>query len=351
MDGLRPLAVGELLDAAIKIYRGRWKTLMMAVAIPMVPVAVVTALLNSSAQVDPSIDPTTGMARTNGGELGLAFAASILAMLLSLAASALASAACFRSVSGAYLGDDVDWRESLRFAWGRIGSVLGLTTLRTLALLVGLIACCFGVLWPLTVFAVAMPAMLVEGLSAGKAMSRSQDLVKGSGWRVLGIVLLGTLLASVFQSIFVAPLAVMTFAETSEVVALPLRMVLTAVATVLVTPFTVALHMALYVDLRVRKEGFDLVLWAQRLGAAPAASFPAQPGAPATAAAGYPPVGYPPVAYPPAGYPPAAPSPYPPAAPPPYPPAGPSPFAPPVPPPPPPAPPHLDPPPGAGPEA
>ena len=38
MNQLRPLGVGELLDAAVQIYKGRAKTLLAAVAIPVIPV-------------------------------------------------------------------------------------------------------------------------------------------------------------------------------------------------------------------------------------------------------------------------------------------------------------------------
>ena len=306
MDGLRPLGVGELLDASFKIYRSRWKTLLIVCGITLVPVAVLTALIQSSAQVDTSIDPTTGMVRSDGGDLAMFFVASLLAMVLSLVANALAQAASFRSVSGAYLGDDVDWKASLRFAWSRIGSVLGLTLLRGLALMAGLLVCGFGVLWPLAIYAVAMPALLVEGIGATRSMGRSQALVKGSGWRVLGIVLLGMLIASMFQGLLSAPMTMLLISNPTGAGTLVVRILTTAVASVLVTPFTVALHMALYVDLRVRKEGFDLVLWAQRLGADVSGGLPAQPGArPMPVAYGYP--GYPPApGYGPApGYPPA----------------------------------------------
>ena len=306
MQGLRPLGVGELLDAAIKIYTSRWKTLIAACAITLVPVAVLTALLQSSAQIDTSIDPTTGMVRTNGGDFAMYLLATLLALVVSLAGSGLAHAACFRSVSGAYVGDDVDWKESLRFAWSRIGPVLGLTLLRALAMMLGLLLCGLGILWPIAVYAVAMPVLLVEGTTATGSMSRSQQLVKGSGWRVLGIVLLGMIVASLFQGLLSAPMTILILRNPTGVTTLVVRILTTSVASVLVTPFTVALTMALYVDLRVRKEGFDLVLWAQRLGADVSGGLPTQPGAgPQPPGYGYPPPGY----GPPPGYPPPPPPP------------------------------------------
>ena len=266
MHGLRPLGVGELLDAAFKIYRGRFKTLILAVAVPVIPVIVLSTILTISAQPRPSTDPTTGLATLDGGDVGLTLAATLIGAFALIIATSVATAACFRSISGAYVGDDPTWQESLKFGFSRIWSVLGLTFLSGLASLAGLLLCCIGVIVPMAWFAVAMPALLLEGIGAGDAMGRSKRLVDGMFWRVLGIVLLGTILASVFQSMLSAPLVAILFADVDQWVEQLVNGVVQIFTTTLVTPFTAALTTALYVDLRVRKEGFDLMLWAQRLG-------------------------------------------------------------------------------------
>ena len=279
MYDLRPLAVGELLDASIKIYRGRARTLLAAVAVPVLPVVLFSTLVSASAGQPPSVDPVTGELSSDGGDLLVYILGSLVGSLAIIVASTIATAACFRSISGAYVGDDPDWKESIRYGFSRFWSVLGVTILTTLATLVGLVVCLVGALWPMAVFAVAMPVLLLEGTSAGRAMGRSRDLVRGYGWRTLGVVLLGTILASVFQGMVAAPMILVTFAGGGVVVVAILNGVTSAISIVLVTPFTAALTMALYVDLRVRKEGFDLYLWAQRLGTDTSGAFPAQPGA------------------------------------------------------------------------
>lgn len=291
MEGLRPLGVGELLDAAIRIYKSRAKTLLIAVALPVVPVLVFSALVNLSAQPDLTVDPATGSPDFDGGDLALYLTGALVGLAATVVATSLATAACFRSISGAYVGDDPDWRESLRFAWKRLGSVLGLTFLTLLATVAGLLACVVGAVVPMAFLSLAMPVLLVEGLGAGPSMSRSWRLVRGTFWRVLGIVLLSALLAAAFQAAVSTPLAVLFFVDVGPALQQILTSLVTAVATVLVTPFSAALTMALYVDLRVRKEGFDLVLWAQRLGNAPTGGFPLQPGTqPQPAWAGGPPL-------------------------------------------------------------
>ncbi|HEX2574947.1 MAG TPA: hypothetical protein VHK88_01275 [Aquihabitans sp.] len=288
MEGLRPLGVGELLDAAIRIYRSRARTLLAAVALPVAPVLVLTSLVSFSTQPDVSVDPTTATPAFDGGDLALTMAGLLVSTLATIIATSIATAACFRSISGAYVGDDPDWRESLRFGLRRVWSVLGLTLLTGLLTVLGLLGCIVGVAVPLTLFAVAMPALLVEGLGVTKAMGRSKDLASGRFWRVLGIVLLSTILTGAFQAALSAPLAAVFFLDVGPVLQQIITAITTMISTILVTPFSAALTMALYVDLRVRREGFDLVLLAQRLGNAPTSGFPAQPGAPAYPA-GWPP--------------------------------------------------------------
>lgn len=327
MEGLRPLGVGELIDAAIRIYRSRAKTLLLAVAVPVVPVLVLTTLVSFSSQPDLTVDPATGQTNFDGGDLALFFAGAIVTLIATTIATSIATAACFRSISGAYVGDDPDWRQSLRFAMSRFGSVLGLTLLIGLLTVLGLVACLVGVLVPMTFLSVAVPALLVEGLGVGDAMRRSWRLVRGTAWRVLGIVLLSALLGLVFQAALSAPIALIFLVDVSPLVEQIVNGVVTTISTVLVVPFSAALTMALYVDLRVRKEGFDLVLWSQRLGNAPTSNFPDQPGAkapgsvaggwaPGTATGGWAPSPPPPPPPPPPGSPSSTPGDGPPSDPP-----------------------------------
>jgi hypothetical protein len=320
--------VGELIDAALKIYRSRFRTLLAAVAVPLLPVVVLSALLGTSS-TEFSVDPVTGEPTGDGGDLLVTFLATVLSGFLAVIGTSIATAACFRSISGAYVGDDPDWRESLRFGFQRLWSVMGLTILTTVLTLLGALLCLVGALWPLAVFAVAMPVLLVENTSATGALGRSRGLVRGSGWRVLGIVLLGLLIGTVFQAMVSAPLVAVMVADVPVAVEVVVNGVVQLVATVLVTPFTAALTMALYVDLRVRKEGFDLYLWAQRLGLSATGDFPTQPGAPElpagwTAPGAVPGAFPPPPGAPPPGAPgvvPPPPPPPPPAPPPPPPPS------------------------------
>ena len=163
MEGLRPLGVGELLDASIRIYKGRAKTLLAAVAIPVIPVVIFTTLITWSSQPGQQTDPSTGLATEDGGDLGLMFAGLIVSLLVTVVASSVATAACYRSISGAYVGDDPDWRESLRFGLSRIWPVLALSFVTSLLTGFGLIFCLVGALVPYTFFSVACRCCWLRG--------------------------------------------------------------------------------------------------------------------------------------------------------------------------------------------
>lgn len=280
MNVLRPLTVGELLDAAVRTYRERFRTLVAAVAVPVVPVVVFQTLVSWSVAPDGSADPfeAPNAAQTvDAGEVALQLAGSLVAAVAVVLATALATAACFRALSAAYAGQEVTWRESLRFARTRVWSVIGLNLITSLLIVLGALACLVPGAIAMTLWAVATPAMLMEGIGVFDAMRRSAALARLRFWPVLGAVLLSTLVATVFQGVVSAPLIGLVFADVDGIVVYLVQGVVNLIALVLVTPFTAAFTMALYVDLRVRFEGFDLYLLAER-GAVPAPVHPGYAG-------------------------------------------------------------------------
>lgn len=282
MDRLRPLGVGGLIDAGIKIYTSRWRTLVTAVGVVTVPVLLLSALVQVSAGSPTGFLRTnsqTGTASFEGRSFGIFLASTLIVSLLGVVANAIATAAAFRAVSGAYLGDDPDWHMSLRFARERFRSVLLVVVLTSLATLLGVLACGIGLFWALGVFSVAMPVLLVEDARGRAALGRSRRLVKGRFWPVLGVVLLSTIMTTFIQGAIAAPAIALVLTHSNHVLTVGVQTFGNMVGVVLVTPFTAAVTMALYVDLRIRKEGFDLMLLAQRLGTGmPAGGFPHQPG-------------------------------------------------------------------------
>jgi|GEM_PF-287605 len=301
---LRPLSVGEKLDVAIKIYWRNALTLFRVVLLVVAPVQAVTALILASATpenetfLQPSFDPTQpGLDPTVTASEVWAFVAGILlVVVVSFIASTLATAACFKAVSDAYLGGEPNWRTSLAFAGRRLHSVLWISILGgllafglvvaagalTAALgLIDEVALILGVLliiaaivvatWVWIGWVVAVPAFLTEGTKGRRALGRSFGLVKGRWWRTFGLYLLANLLVGVVGNIIGSILTALQFTDIGDSFALSLiiNAIGQTISAVITTPFIAAFIIVLYFDLRVRKEGFDLQLLAERIGLDP----------------------------------------------------------------------------------
>jgi hypothetical protein len=262
---LRPLGVGEILDAAIKVYRNKFGTMLKAVAVVIVPVQVLNVLITLSL---PDTSTTAGTTTTTSDSEWAGFAALLLIFVISLVSAALAEAACLKAVSDTYLGTETDWRESLRFGFRRLGSLLWLMLIHGVVVLLGLLACIAPGVWLYVAWSVAVPALLIEGTRGFAALGRSFNLVRRRWWPTFGILLLANLLATTVSFGFGLLALPLVFAgRDNEFVFDLANGVFGAVASVVTIPFVAAVVAVIYFDLRVRKEGFDLQLMAPRIGA------------------------------------------------------------------------------------
>jgi hypothetical protein len=263
---LRPLGLGEILDAGIKIYRDKFATMLKAVAVVIVPVQVVNVLVTLS--LPDTTTTTTGTSTTSDGGGWAGVAALLLILVVSIVSSALAEAACLKAVSDTYVGAATDWRGSLRFGFQRLGSILWLTVIRGVLVLLGFVACIVPGVWLYAAWSVAVPALLIEGTRGFSALSRSFRIVRGRWWPTAGTLLLANLLATAVAFGFGLLALPLVFAGDDNEFVLDLANgVLGGAASVVTIPFVAAVVAVIYFDLRVRKEGFDLQLMAQRIGA------------------------------------------------------------------------------------
>ena len=311
---LRPLRVGEILDAGIKITTKRFGALAKLVAVVTVPIQVVSAFVTLSTTSDDPLSTNTSTTGEIDGDLWTQLAGNLVVSLLGLLATLIALAACTRIVAGAYFGEGADWRESLRYAGRRLPSLLWLGLLYGLMVAVGTVACVIPGIWLAVAYAVSIPALLIEDTRGTHALRRSFRLVRRRWWPTFGVLLLGLLLINVVQTTLSLPLLGILLAgggDPNVVVFVVASTITGTIGTVVTTPFLVAMLVVVYVDLRVRKEGLDLQLLAQRVGATP----PAPGAAPRWAVGGgpgpggAPPPGWsppPPPGQPPGGAPPPA---------------------------------------------
>jgi hypothetical protein len=271
---LRPLGIGEILDAGIKIYRNKFATMLKAVAVVIIPVQVLNILITLSLR-DTSTT-TTGSTTTTDGSGWAGVAALLLIVVISIVSSALAEAASLKAVSDSYLGTDTDWLGSLRFGFSRLGSLLWLTLIHGVLLLLAFAACIGPGVWLYAAWSVAVPALLLEGTRGLKALGRSFNLVRGRWWSTAATLLVANLLATAVAFGFGVLALPLVFAGNGNDFVVDLANgILGGIASVLTIPFVAAVVAVIYFDLRVRKEGFDLQLMAQRIGAPGAPVSPA----------------------------------------------------------------------------
>ena len=271
---LRPLAIGEILDRALKIVWRNAKTLAAVVVFVILPIQIVSTLVTVSAAPDRlntspfATQTTTTTANINFGAYA---AAAIIAGILGWLGSTLASGACFRAIASAYLGESTDARGSLSFAFHRLPSILWVSLLAGLAAFGGAILCIIpGIYWGVA-FSLGVPVLMSEGRKGTEALGRSRALVKGFWWRVFAVVALGYLLSGILGTLISGLVLGLTSisAGSTSIAAIVVSIIGGTVSKLVTTPFVAAFITVLYFDLRVRKEGFDLQLLAERLGVEP----------------------------------------------------------------------------------
>lgn len=297
---LRPLRIGEILDVAIKITTRHWWTLARVVAIVVVPLQLVAAAVDiSAAEGVVTSGGQTGFDETgqfDSDEAWTFAAAALIAFGLTLLAQTIATGACFKAVADAYLGREPSWRRSLSETFRRLHSIVWVSVLTYVLAAIAAIALLLPGVWLFIAWTVAVPALLTEGVKGRKALGRSFRLVRHFWWRTLALVVLASLLASIVALALGGAFGAFTFAAESDAAIITANLLATTVAGVITTPFVAAMTIVLYVDLRVRKEGFDLALLAERFGEPGALSLPlpAAPAAPAPGSGGSQPPYWPP---------------------------------------------------------
>ena len=260
---LRPLAVGEMLDAGFRLFGARFGTLIACVLVPVVPLTIVATGLQAS--VDPN---AFDLDSTSQADSGTALAGTLVAALIQFAAAALAIAACFKAISAAYLGERAGAAESLRYALGRMLPLCVAYIVVIFLVVVGLIFLIVPGIWLAVKLSMVFPAVVFERRNAFTAVGRSWGLTSGHWWRTFRT------LAVVFLITFVAQLVlggvvggILGASDASELTTAVVLTLVNVITLALTYPLWAAVTTVLYYDLRVRSEGFDLQLLAQGMGA------------------------------------------------------------------------------------
>jgi hypothetical protein len=242
---LHPRSATEIIDAAFRLLRQHYAQFVAISVVAMLPVIILRMFIPAQ----PTL--TT---------LPLFFASGIL----SFVCSSITEAATVIAVSDSYLSGTVDIAGALAATLSRLLSVLLVALLRGLLIFFGFIALIFpGFYVTFRTFG-AMPALLLERLSASDAIGRSWRLAGGSMWKVTGTLLLTYVIY--LMGFFVVLILTVIAATVIGMRGSPVLGVIQYVLLAFLYPIVAVVITLLYYDLRIRREGFDLEIMAKELG-------------------------------------------------------------------------------------
>jgi hypothetical protein len=120
-------------------------------------------------------------------------------------------------------------------------------------------------IWVGVSLALASPAYVLEGIGVIESLRRSFHLVKGRWWPVFGIQILAGIIAGVISAIVGVPFSLLASATAGPspipgLLALSITAIGTIIGLTLAAPFQSGVTGLLYIDQRMRREGFDIEL-------------------------------------------------------------------------------------------
>lgn len=305
---LRPLDFGALFGATFLVLRRNPRPTFGA-ALLINALVMITSFGLMLGVVFWGVDRTTrasieSASAIEAGMIGLVIVAGLVAVGLSIVAQALLQGVIVLEVARATLGEKLTLRQLLAAGRGRWGALIGWTGILTGALVVvlgvfitvitvliavggpagaaigillaigGGLAMAVGTIWLSVKLSVVPCAIMLDRLPLSAAVRRGWALVGGSFWRVLGILLLVTVIVQTASSIVTTPFSLLSglapvlvnpasdpatmigVLVLSNVLVIAVSVVVGAIGSVLVSAATALL----YLDLRMRKEGLDLEL-------------------------------------------------------------------------------------------
>jgi hypothetical protein len=263
------MSLADILDGAFKLLRANARTVLLIVATFVVPVELVIAFvqrdtLGGKGLLDTLRDPTAASAQSNPAapyEI-LAFTYLVWWIVVPLVCGGVS-----RVVLASYLGGPLTAKEAIGAALRRGPSLLAATIIVHLAELVGLFACVIPAVFVMPFFVMVAPAISIEDLGSIAGIKRSIRLASRRYWPTLGVAVLAGLLAWFLgQTLGLVPNLVALF------IGLRWGWILLAAGGILVSFVTIPLitivATLLYLDARIRQEGFDLQVVAADIGLA-----------------------------------------------------------------------------------
>lgn len=282
---LRERTLGERLDASIKIVSANFRVLFPMAAIMVFPFQVLIALSTISI-IDDLNSKDPAKIEFSSGQIG-----SIVAVVvLGLVATVVVTGALTWFIAEFHLGRRPKVGESLSYAIRRTPATIGSYLVSSLGaivasapaialivagvifdsaalIIIGGIAFFVVFIWFFIRVSAAVPAIIVERLGPVGSVKRSFGLTKGF-WRKVFVNLIVTslltgIVAQLLQTVITGILGAL--GGDNKTFEFMWAAIAGTVATGVTTPVSAAMAVLIYLELRVRKEGFDLEVLASSL--------------------------------------------------------------------------------------
>ncbi|MCC5664288.1 hypothetical protein LC653_10250 [Nostoc sp. CHAB 5784] len=262
---IQPLSIGNVVSAAVRLYRSHLKSYLNLAAIAhlwiLVPIygwakyAAICGLISRLAFGELIYQPESVQAARSHVNprlwsflrVGFQVGISLLLIYFGLAIVGGILAALLGVVLGSILGTS------------------GIVVATTLAIIVTVGIVLLGLIWFYSRWVVAeVPLAVEENINGGESVARSWELTKASVLRIVGIVLVAffVTLPLVFVLNYIPSLFLLKLEQGSTIYSIVyfISWIGSLVGGVLVMPFWQALKAVLYLDLRSRREGLGLQL-------------------------------------------------------------------------------------------
>ncbi|HYP93112.1 MAG TPA: hypothetical protein VER34_08155 [Mycobacterium sp.] len=292
---LRPLSLSDIFNGAVAYIRANPKATLGLTTVVVV-IAQLLALILSvgplafTGELQPSLSGEEVSPGVMLGSSASSIAGAGATWLSSILLSGMLTVVVGRAVFGTSITISEAWQRLRPRLWALIGftviEVIGAVVLVAVVVLIisgvavaagGVAAAIAGVPLVLalivglvylgTMLSFAPSVIVLERLQIVPAISRSFKLVRNDFWRVLGIRLLGGIVAAVIAGAVTVPfsfggqiLLVSGSSTLAALIALVLLSIGSAIGQIITAPFSAGVVVLLYTDRRIRAEAFDLVL-------------------------------------------------------------------------------------------
>ncbi len=260
---LGAMSVGDILDRGLKLLFARLPAFFLINLIVLLPLLLFQYAIPFAAEA----------AGSREGAVIVTALFALAAFGLTILLQPIGTGAILHMITEEFAGRRVGVGPAFGYALGRFLPLLGTSMLVGLIVGLGFLLCIPGIYFAV-VYAFIAQVVVLERLSGGDAMTRSKELVAGSWWRVFGVILLIAFASNIIN--LLVQFGVTAALPTQEVVPAadglrtefnPVNHVVVVTATffvqILFGTYQAVCTTLLYLDTRIRKEGYDLELAAQ----------------------------------------------------------------------------------------